>query len=62
MDSDIIIAPDASLIIFRIMQEALTNIARYSGATSVKIMLYKNGDNIDFSISDNGIGITEDKL
>jgi PAS domain S-box-containing protein len=62
MDSDITIAPEASLIIFRIMQEALTNIARYSEATSVKIMLSKKGDNIDFSISDNGIGITEDKL
>jgi len=62
MDCDIIIAPETSLIIFRIMQEALTNIARYSGATSVKIMLYKNGDNIDFSISDNGVGIPEDKL
>jgi len=62
MDGDIKITPETSLIIFRIMQEALTNIARYSGATTVKIMLYKNGDNIDFSISDNGVGIPEDKL
>ncbi len=62
MDSDITIPPDASLIIFRIMQEALTNIARHSGATTVKIMLSRKGDNINFSISDNGIGITEDKI
>jgi len=62
MDSTIIIAPEASLIIFRIMQEALTNIARYAEATSVKIVLSKKGDNIDFSISDNGIGIAEDKV
>jgi PAS domain S-box-containing protein len=62
MDSDITIPPDASLIIFRIMQEALTNIARHSGATTVKIMLTRKGDNINFSISDNGIGITEDKI
>jgi two-component system sensor histidine kinase UhpB len=62
IESDIIITPEASLIIFRIMQEALTNIARYSEATTVKIRLSKKGDNIDFSISDNGIGITEDKI
>jgi two-component system sensor histidine kinase UhpB len=62
VDSDIKIAPDTSLIIFRIMQEALTNVARYSKASIVKIMLSKSGENIDFSISDNGIGITEDKL
>jgi two-component system, NarL family, sensor histidine kinase UhpB len=62
LDSDIKIAPETSLILFRIMQEALTNIARYSGATSVNIKLTRKGDNIDFSISDNGIGIPEDKL
>ena len=62
IDSDINLAPDVSLIIFRIMQEALTNVARYSGATSVKIRLSKIGENIDFSISDDGIGISDDKL
>lgn len=62
LDSDIIITPEASLIIFRIMQEALTNIARYSGANSVKITLSKKMKNIDFSISDDGTGIPEDKL
>jgi two-component system sensor histidine kinase UhpB len=59
---DVKIPSDDSLIIFRILQEALTNIARYSGATTAKIMLGKKGRNIVFSISDNGVGITEDKL
>ena len=62
LESDIVISPEASLIIFRIMQEALTNIARYSEATIVKIRLSEVGDNIEFSISDNGIGIAEDKI
>jgi signal transduction histidine kinase len=44
------------------MQESLTNIARYSEATTVKITLSRKGGNIDFSISDNGIGMTEDKI
>lgn len=60
--SDITISSEASLIIFRIMQEALTNIARYSKASTVKIMLGRVDNNIDFSISDNGIGIPEEKL
>ena len=62
LNCDAKISSDDSLIIFRIMQEALTNVARYSGANTVRIMLGKKGRNIIFSISDNGIGITEDKM
>ena len=62
LNCDAIISSDDSLIIFRIMQEALTNIARYSGATIVKIAFGKKGRNIVFSVADNGVGITEDKL
>ena len=62
LDSNIVIAPDVSLVLFRIMQEGLTNIARYSGATTAKISLEKRKENVEFSISDNGIGIAEDKI
>jgi PAS domain S-box-containing protein len=62
LDSDIVIAPDVSLVLFRIMQEGLTNIARYSGATTTKISLGKSRESVEFSISDNGIGIAEDKI
>ncbi len=48
-----------SLTLFRIMQESLTNIARHSGAKKVDIRLYEKGENVNFRISDNGIGITE---
>lgn len=59
LDTGIIIFPDASLTLFRIMQESLTNIARHSQATRVDIGLTKSVDAINFRISDNGIGITE---
>jgi len=62
IDTAISFSPEASLIIFRIMQESLTNIARHSGATRVDITLVKNGDNINFRISDNGTGITEKQI
>lgn len=62
LDSTFPISPDASLIVFRIMQESLTNIARHSKATRVEISLNIKNDTIYFSISDNGIGITENEI
>jgi PAS domain S-box-containing protein len=56
------VEPDTSMIIFRIMQEALTNVARHSNATKVEIGLIQKGHNLCFSMSDNGIGITEGQL
>ena len=43
--------------LFRIAQEALTNVARHSKATRVEISLHKDGDKIRLRISDNGKGI-----
>jgi signal transduction histidine kinase len=62
MDSGLAIAPDISLTLFRIMQESLTNIARHSKATKVEITLKSAGESINFRISDNGVGITENGL
>jgi len=59
MDSGISFSAEDSLTLFRIMQESLTNVARHSRATKVNISLCKTGDHVNFSISDNGIGITE---
>lgn len=43
--------------LFRIVQEALTNIARHSGATRVTIRLHAEGDRIKLTIRDNGKGL-----
>jgi signal transduction histidine kinase len=45
--------------LFRIVQEALTNVARHSGATRVVIHLRADGDAIRLTLSDNGRGIPE---
>ena len=50
------------IVLFRILQEALTNILRHSKATNVRVALAEYDDSIMFEISDNGIGITEDDL
>lgn len=59
IDPEVSISPEASLIIFRIMQESLTNISRHANATRVDVNLIKDNNQIEFSICDNGIGITE---
>lgn len=47
--------------LFRIVQEALTNIARHSGATRVVISLSANDGSVRLSLSDNGRGLGENR-
>ena len=54
--------PDLSLTIFRIIQEALTNVIRYARATRVQIMLRKGPDGLNLTIKDNGIGIQQKQI
>jgi PAS domain S-box-containing protein len=48
--------------IFRIFQEALTNIARHANAEKVSISLLTNLSNISLEIKDNGKGITQEQI
>ncbi|MDA3844749.1 MAG: ATP-binding protein [Candidatus Kapabacteria bacterium] len=48
--------------IFRILQEALTNISRHSKASKVNIYFKKTDGYCQLTIEDNGIGIHPDKL
>ena len=45
------------LVLFRALQECLTNIHKHSGSTRVIVKLEKRGSFIDFSVQDNGRGI-----
>lgn len=60
VESEISISSDDSITLFRIMQESLTNIARHAKANRIEIGLYCLENSINFKISDNGIGITDD--
>jgi len=42
--------------LFRIVQEALTNVARHSAATRVNIALARNGTRVHLTVRDNGCG------
>jgi PAS domain S-box-containing protein len=49
--------PDSlKIVIFRILQEALNNIAKHSKASLVKLLLRKTSGNIEFMVQDNGQG------
>lgn len=55
--SDQYLKPEVSTIIFRILQEALTNVARHASATMLKIKLKMDNGRIVMVLADNGIGI-----
>jgi signal transduction histidine kinase len=51
-----------SLALFRIVQEALTNVARHAHAGAVRISLRQRGKRLALVIKDNGRGITKAEL
>jgi len=51
-----------SAILFKVFQDAMSNIARHSKANEVKINLNVAGDKLVFEIIDNGIGFKSDDL
>jgi two-component system sensor histidine kinase UhpB len=55
--ADVAYSRDVSTAAFRIVQEALTNIARHSGATSARIVARHAGDELQLDISDDGRGM-----
>ena len=60
--SEIQIDSERSTTIFRIFQEALTNVARYAEAKTIDVKLIKNDNNFILCICDDGKGITEDQI
>lgn len=50
---------NSSTALFRIVQEALTNVARHSGATAVEVRSSEETKTLLFVIEDNGSGISE---
>jgi PAS domain S-box-containing protein len=48
--------------VYRMVQEALTNVARHARATEVRVAIRAEGDELDVSARDNGVGISAEKL
>jgi signal transduction histidine kinase len=54
------LAPDLTLCLFRIVQEALANAVKHSEASEVRMHLHVAGDTLTLSITDDGVGFDVD--
>ena len=61
-DEDLGVSGDAATAIFRIVQEALTNVARHAGADWVGVEVQRRGGNVVVRVSDNGKGFIEAEM
>ncbi|MET0557394.1 MAG: sensor histidine kinase [Solirubrobacterales bacterium] len=53
---------DAQLVVYRVVQEALANAARHSGAGSVRALLRRRGDGgVELTVADDGRGFAFDE-
>ena len=59
-DDDVVIEPDTAIALYRIVQEALTNIVKYASAKNVRVALERLPDNLRLTIEDDGVGIRDD--
>jgi signal transduction histidine kinase len=53
---DVRLDPDRETVLYRVVQEALTNVAKHSGATRVTVYLRADEGQVETRVSDDGIG------
>ncbi len=53
---------DVELVLFRILQEGLTNVHRHSGASEAKVVIRRELDSVVLEVRDNGCGVTPELL
>jgi signal transduction histidine kinase len=56
------IAPDRAAALYRVAQEALTNVRKHAGARSVHVQLFALDDEVTLEIADDGVGFEADTL
>ena len=56
------IAPDAEMVLFRVLQEGLTNVHRHSGARKVDVKFTKSPNEVTLSLRDHGHGMSAEAL
>jgi two-component system, NarL family, sensor histidine kinase UhpB len=61
-ESDPLLDDRAATAVFRMVQEALTNVARHSRATDVQVGLRQSADELVLTVQDNGVGYPERAL
>jgi len=59
IDIDSLLPPDSHVVVYRTVQEVLTNIGKHSQAKNVSIVVNMVDSSVQFSIEDDGIGFDE---
>jgi len=60
--SPVELSDEAKITVYRLVQEALTNIAKYAAATSVIVSLHTEGERVWVSVRDNGKGFDTKRI
>ena len=55
------LGPQVEIVLYRILQEALNNVAKHSGATRVQVKLTYSHPKVIMVISDNGKGFEQNR-
>ena len=58
---DLRLAPEAETTLYRIAQEALTNVAKHARATRVDVILERQADSVLLIVEDDGVGFDADR-
>jgi signal transduction histidine kinase len=56
------LSSDASIAVFRVVQECLTNIIKHASATEVRLGVHSDASSLTVSVRDNGVGVDEECL
>jgi len=56
------LSKECELVLFRVLQESLTNVHRHSGASSASVTLTMDQRRLELQVSDNGSGIAKTTL
>jgi signal transduction histidine kinase len=54
--------PEVSITLYRIVQEALTNVVKYAKAKHVWVDLVRSGSGISLTLRDDGVGVSDEAL
>jgi two-component system sensor histidine kinase UhpB len=59
LEEGVEVTPEEELVIYRVAQEAMTNVARHAEATQVRLELRTAGDRLVLTIGDDGRGLPD---
>ena len=54
-----VLSENISMVLYRVVQEAVTNVVRHSGATQCRVVINTDADTLHLMIEDNGCGFPE---